>query len=586
MIKKYSQNYDGLHLIRLGYLLIFIFMMQALVRPALVGAQVPIPPPAEPGIIEKSLEQSRPEFQPPPEQKIPEISIDHGREVIDAGAGPTFLVRRIEIEGNTVIDNATLAPLIDVGKEGTEMTLGVLNLYAQEVTTFYNTRGYFLARAHFPPQKIQDGVVKMKIVEGTIGEIRVTGNKRTDSADLIERMEPIKLEKVLREETLLRPLLELNDVLGLEVKSVLKPGHAYGTSDLVLHVKESRPYYFAFDVDNFGSSFTGRTRFGITANVGSLLTFNDLFSVRGVISDGNQDFIQTSYRIPLNHAGTTFAVAYIYSDYILGKSLTPIDAKGTTNILSFELAQALHRTRTSQWGLVLGVDYRFYENEQLGFVTSEDELVDIFIGVGGNFRDEFLGRNFLNLKLTQGLKRADPNRTLKSRIGGEGDVLISNLNLIRYQSTQVLKSYFSMQVSGQLVSSRVLSPDQFVIGGIGTVRGYPLAEASQDNGYALTLEYVLPFPWKWSVGFGKTLDKMLSLVGFLDHGRVFVRDPQLGGKNQDLTGAGGGIRIHVPPSNPSWPALSFACMYGAPVGDPTPSERSNGFLYLSGRISY
>ena len=68
------------------------------------------------------------------------------------------------------------------------MTLGILNLYAQEVTTFYNLRGYFLARAHIPPQEIQDGVVKMKLVEGAIGEIRVAGNQRIDSADLIARM--------------------------------------------------------------------------------------------------------------------------------------------------------------------------------------------------------------------------------------------------------------------------------------------------------------------------------------------------------------------------------------------------------------
>ena len=111
------------------------------------------------------------------------------------------------------------------------MTLGILSLYAQEVTTFYNTNGYFLARAHIPPQEIQNGVVKMKIVEGAIGEIRVVGNQDIDSADLIGRMGPVKTEKVLREETLLRPLLELNDVPGLDVKSVLKPGRVIGGVD-------------------------------------------------------------------------------------------------------------------------------------------------------------------------------------------------------------------------------------------------------------------------------------------------------------------------------------------------------------------
>lgn len=99
--KKYSQNHDWLHLIRPECLLILIFLMPALARPAPIGAQVPVPPAGEPGVIEKSLEQSRPEFQPPPEQKIPGISIDDGREVIYAGTDPIFLVRRIGIKVTT-----------------------------------------------------------------------------------------------------------------------------------------------------------------------------------------------------------------------------------------------------------------------------------------------------------------------------------------------------------------------------------------------------------------------------------------------------------------------------------------------------
>ena len=75
----------------------------------------------DPGIIEKSLRKSRPEFQPPPEEVVPDIQVEDSRELIDAGAGPTFFVREIKVVGNALISTEDLAPLLDIG-EGDDMT--------------------------------------------------------------------------------------------------------------------------------------------------------------------------------------------------------------------------------------------------------------------------------------------------------------------------------------------------------------------------------------------------------------------------------------------------------------------------------
>ena len=67
--------------------------------------------------------------------------------MIDAGAGPTFFVREIKLTGNTLISSEELAPLLALG-EGEDMILGILTLYANEVSAVYAVRGYFLARAY------------------------------------------------------------------------------------------------------------------------------------------------------------------------------------------------------------------------------------------------------------------------------------------------------------------------------------------------------------------------------------------------------------------------------------------------------
>jgi hemolysin activation/secretion protein len=195
----------------------------------------------DPGVLEKSLRQSRPEFQPPPEEVVPDIKIEDSRELIDAGAGPTFFVREIKVTGNTLVSSDELAPFLDVG-EGEDMTLGILTLHANEVTAVYASRGYFLARAFIPAQEIKDGVITLQVVEGKLGSIEVKGNEKNSSEQFVQRMESLRDEEVLNESALERVLLELNSLMGVQVKSVLRPGELPGTTDLVLQVTEKRAY--------------------------------------------------------------------------------------------------------------------------------------------------------------------------------------------------------------------------------------------------------------------------------------------------------------------------------------------------------
>ncbi|MFQ5451182.1 MAG: ShlB/FhaC/HecB family hemolysin secretion/activation protein [Nitrospinaceae bacterium] len=540
-------------------------------------------------MIEKSLRKSRPQFQPPPEEELPVIKIEDSRKLVDAGAGPSFFVKKIEIEGNTLFDDETLAPLVDIG-EGLEMTLGVLSLYAGEVTAFYGQRGYILARAYIPEQEVKAGIVILKVVEGKVGKIEVTGNEKLKREDFLKRMEAVMDEKVLKERTLERVLLELNDLMGVQVRSVLKPGELPGTSDLVLEVTETRPYQISVDADNFGSRFTGRNRFGFTGSVGNLFKLGDQFSFRAVRSDQGQNFFQPSYLIPITSSGTVLKGSFTFSEHELGGSLSALKAGGSTTIYNLEVTQPLVRSRNLQVFARGGVEFRNFINKQFAQKTSDDKLRDFYVNLGGNYTDRFRGRTFFDLRTQFGYTESDINRTLNSRSRGRGDVTVINLNLVRYQSTspKFFNSYFVMRMDGQIASSRVLSPDQISIGGVGTVRGYPLAELSGDDGYDVSLEFVLPIPWKTPVGNRKlTLDRVMSLVAFIDHGKVFVLGRQPGEIDQTISGAGGGVRINVPKIKPNDVAVSFALLYGIPVlGGPDPSDRSFGIFYLSGLMTY
>ncbi len=71
-----------------------------------------------------------------------------------------------------------------------------------------------------------------------------------------------------------------------------------------------------------------------------------------------------------------------------------------------------------------------------------------------------------------------------------------------------------------MASTDLVAAEQFFIGGVGTVRGYALAQFAGDNGYAVTGEVRLAAPGFSDVPafLGKTWGEILQLYAFVDHG--------------------------------------------------------------------
>ena len=91
--------------------------------------------------------------------------------------GPTLQVSSFLLSGNTAIaDHELLALLVNL--QGREVSLGELQVGANRITRLYRERGYPLARAYLPAQEIDAGIVKIAVLEGQYGEVRVLNNTR------------------------------------------------------------------------------------------------------------------------------------------------------------------------------------------------------------------------------------------------------------------------------------------------------------------------------------------------------------------------------------------------------------------------
>ncbi|PGP54024.1 hypothetical protein CN998_33340, partial [Bacillus cereus] len=81
------------------------------------------------------------------------------------------------LEGNRVFATERLQPLL-ADLQGQELDLAGLRAAAQRITDYYQKQGYVLARAFLPPQDIENGLVRIAVVEGRYGRIEVQNRSR------------------------------------------------------------------------------------------------------------------------------------------------------------------------------------------------------------------------------------------------------------------------------------------------------------------------------------------------------------------------------------------------------------------------
>src|ERR1700730_13310169 len=159
--------------------------LAVLFLPLAVQAAEPVVPGA--GSI---LQQTQPVVPPAPSATGTGLAIEQlGRVTLPPSA--PFLVKAIQLSGNTAFDTPTLHTLV-AEAEGKSLTLAQLGQIAARITDYYHGHGYLLARAIIPPQTIQAGLVPLEIIEAHYGQIELENRSRVDDSLLQATLTPLQ----------------------------------------------------------------------------------------------------------------------------------------------------------------------------------------------------------------------------------------------------------------------------------------------------------------------------------------------------------------------------------------------------------
>jgi hemolysin activation/secretion protein len=530
-------------------------------------AQV-IPGSASPDIRSRQLQIQE---KAPKVSGQPVISSDEGQSAKEIKGGLSFTLKSITIENSTVFKDGELESIYK-DKIGTKISVSQLNKITSDITSYYRNKGYILTRAVLPPQQINGGNVKIRIVEGFINSVKIQGDDAANDELIKAYGERIRAEKPLNVETLERYLLLMEDLPGVEARAVLQPApNTQGASDIIVNIKR-KPIEGSATFDNRGSRFLGPEQLGLTAAFNNVIGVNDQTQFRIVNTPFGFHELQFGEVRHEEQLGTDGTKGILSASYVQTEpqfNLKPFEIVGKSNAYSAGISHPLLRSRRENWFVNGDFTFRNSELDTLGSDLSYDKTRVFAIATSYDVVDSTSAINRAELRYARGVDIGTKVRTQPhSRANGQPvfDKFTSKLSRI-----QPIDGPWSVTASaaGQWSPDTLYASEEFAIGGAEFGSAYDSAELTGDSGAAGRIEL------QYNEAPQLSYLSQYQVYGFYDIGRVWNRLPITGSEasTADLSSTGLGVRFNVSEQisggfEGALPLTKKVSAFGADGGDP------------------
>ena len=521
-----------------NHLNIILVAASLLATPA--SAQIAIPPGSDAGALQQRRiddEQRRLELERQQRKPIADPLRRDGPAAPTAkpaASAISFLVKEIRFTPSDIFTADELG-VITQHYINQKVTYAGLQLLVEHINAEYRKRGIATAQAMLPPQDVTSGVIQIRLVEGRVGDIRIEGNTSTRESYITSRigLSAHKLVDLQQFEDDLKLFNRANDI---QLRADLKPGAYAGTTDILLSVIEPPRHNLRLTLDNSGSKSTGRERAGLMYTNRSVLGFRDDVSLSATRADGLKSY-SASYGVPVNSMGGRIQFAY-YKDNTVIKhgALAPlaITSESTAKILTYR--QPLLYGENMQLEGTAAIKRRDSETRSSGVLLQDTGTSDMNIGLDYQRTD-----NSGMWSATYNAIRGSATARLS---GVTTDYFIGRGSLRRTQEFNDKWSFrgaFTMQHTGD---QSLPSSEQFIIGGDGSVRGFPVGAYAGDHGITVNAELHHPLGPLGRLGAAEhPLHLAATGMFFVDFGRVSpYRPPGSALRNyNEISSAGWGL---------------------------------------------
>jgi hemolysin activation/secretion protein len=413
---------------------------------------------------------------------------------------------------------------------GRPLSTADLHDAANVLMRHYREAGFMLAKVFLPPQTFHETVL-LDVEEGYLepGGIEVVDKGTRVRPEAVQAILDSQLyfDRPLKRHDLERALLLADDLPGTRIGSVIYPGTEVGTARLRSVMSDEPLLSGNVDIDNFNNRQLGQERLGATLYLNSPGGVGDQVVTRLVTSGARSNYAYLTYLRPIGSSGARIGASVDHYRYDATALYDGGNINGWASDLRLYATYPLIRSRYTNLNLRTDLSqFRIVDRNPDNpayapptpnpFAHEERRISLLQMSLGGDETHDALpnGTTFFEATLTGGQVdiRGDANYQSFDASGTpfytsgpqtQGSFARFNYRLQRLQHLHGDWSAYA-SLTGQLASGNLDASQRFYLGGATSLAGYPVGEASGDQGNEawIELRHDAAPPWGGSLQAG------------------------------------------------------------------------------------
>lgn len=460
-----------------------------------------------------------------------------------------FDILEYQIVGNTLLSRHELAQAV-YPYLGYHKSINDIEAARKNLGQLYREKGYPTVLVGIPEQEVLNGIVRLRVTEGRVGRLRVSGSRYFSLQRIREQLPSLAKGKIPYLPAAQHEIVALNkETTDRTVIPVFRPGLTPGTVEVELKVKDHMPLHGTIELNNRSTDSTTELRASTSLRYDNLWQREHSLSLQYQTSPQNTSEVKVLSGTYLMRFSSSDKLLVIYGVKSDSETATvgALDVIGKGDIIGLRGIIPLGPLDGYTHNISLGLDYKdFDESIVLQGADRINTPINYFVislkysgnhPIGhGNYQ---IGAS-INLGV-RGLGNGDQEFDNK-RFNARPDFIYLRVN------GSFLQEIFagidlSIRTEGQLANSPLISNEQFSAGGAESVRGYHETQSLGDDAIQGSVEIYSP---PLNRGLLSKHIQHMKLLAFLDGAALRIKDSLPGQDNKFyLSSTGIGLRLTI-----------------------------------------
>jgi hemolysin activation/secretion protein len=435
-----------------------------------------------------------------------------------------LVINEIRFDGNGVYSDEELRDVISVDLSK-PLSTEDLEAIRKAVSQFYFNNGYVNSGAMIGEQDLSKGVLTVSVVEGVLDKINIMGTGWLRPSYVEKRIRsgvktPLSMEDLKRSLEFVR-----RDEKIRKINTALLPGDELGQSHLDVIVTENKLFDAGIGISNRRPPSVGAEEAEVYVGTRNLTSLGDTLRLNYTFTDEGMDEVDfdgadnyaVSYSLPLHTSGTSLELGTVRSDYvILEEPFDTLNIESDTQMVSVGIRQPIYNDLKHEFSVSLKGERRRSETMVSGmpFSISPGSTDGMTRIAALRLSPEYVYRSSkrviaVRTTLSFGLDTQDPVLD-ESYMEPEFFSWLTQASWVEAigssENLFALKSYY------QHTDERLISMEQFSLGGMNTIRGYRENQIIRDNAFSISPEIRIP------ILRDRYTKPIMHLIPFFDYG--------------------------------------------------------------------